>query len=148
MKRYGTLNIWRFFNDLFDYIPIAAVVGNSDHKVFCVHGGLSPRINTIDQIQLLDRGHELSNEGILADLLWSDPEEGLKMNSTYFKRIFFRFRKNPRGCGYLFNAKAADLFNYWNGTELICRAHQLARSGYQYFFPNNNCLIVSYDNKT
>ena len=33
------------FNDVFDYLPLGAIV---DDKVFCIHGGLSPHIRTID----------------------------------------------------------------------------------------------------
>lgn len=44
-RKYGTVNVWQCCVDLFDYIPLAAVI---DQKIFCVHGGLSPHINEID----------------------------------------------------------------------------------------------------
>jgi diadenosine tetraphosphatase ApaH/serine/threonine PP2A family protein phosphatase len=47
MKKYGSLNVWRYCTDLFDYLTIAALV---DDKIFCVHGGLSPHIKTIDEV--------------------------------------------------------------------------------------------------
>ena len=52
MQRYGTAVVWREFTDLFDFLPVAAVV---DEAVFCVHGGLSPSLQTLEQIALLDR---------------------------------------------------------------------------------------------
>ena len=52
LKKYGTVNVWKAFTDVFDYLPLAAVVDNS---LFCVHGGLSPTINTLKEIDELDR---------------------------------------------------------------------------------------------
>ena len=46
-----------------------------ENKIFCVHGGLSPKLNTVDDIRAVDRKQEVPHEGIMCDLLWSDPEE-------------------------------------------------------------------------
>ena len=43
-------------------------------QVFCVHGGLSPSIQTLDQIRAIDRKQEVPHDGPMCDLLWSDPE--------------------------------------------------------------------------
>ena len=43
-------------------------------QIFCVHGGLSPSIQTLDQIRALDRKQEVPHDGPMCDLLWSDPE--------------------------------------------------------------------------
>ena len=40
-----------------------------------MHGGLSPRINSIDDIRKIDRKQEVPNEGPMCDLMWSDPDE-------------------------------------------------------------------------
>jgi len=45
--KYGNVNVWDFFVDMFEYLPIAAVVGNT---IFCVHGGLSPAVELIQDI--------------------------------------------------------------------------------------------------
>lgn len=42
--------------------------------VLCVHGGLSPIIDTIDKIRMIDRKQEVPHEGPMCDLLWSDPD--------------------------------------------------------------------------
>ncbi len=47
-KKYGNHNVWYYFTEVFDYLPIAAVIEGS---IFCVHGGLSPRITTIDHMR-------------------------------------------------------------------------------------------------
>ena len=56
VNKYGNANCYNYINDVFDFLPIAALIGDS---ILCVHGGLSPDINTIDQIRTLDRCQEL-----------------------------------------------------------------------------------------
>jgi diadenosine tetraphosphatase ApaH/serine/threonine PP2A family protein phosphatase len=51
-RKYGNPNPWKYCTEVFDYLPIGAIV---DGKTFCVHGGLSPEIKTIDQIRTIDR---------------------------------------------------------------------------------------------
>jgi len=45
MRKYGNSNIWKYAMDLFDHLPLAAIV---EGKILCIHGGLSPDIKTID----------------------------------------------------------------------------------------------------
>ena len=47
LRKYGNANVWQYFTSLFDYLPLTAVV---DNNIFCLHGGLSPSIDTLDQI--------------------------------------------------------------------------------------------------
>ena len=52
LQKYGNVSVWKYFTDVFDYMPLTALV---DDQVFCLHGGLSPSIDTLDQIRALDR---------------------------------------------------------------------------------------------
>lgn len=52
LRKYGSLNVWKYCTDLFDYLPLAALI---DDKIFCVHGGLSPTTLNLDDIRSLDR---------------------------------------------------------------------------------------------
>ena len=113
--------------DVFNFLGITAVV---DGKILCVHGGLSPSINTLDQINLINRVREIPEEGALSDLLWSDPEE------------IEGWKTSPRGAGYLFGYRVVNEFNHTNNLELICRAHQLANEGFNYMFPDHNLVTV------
>lgn len=70
-RKYGNANVWRFFTDMFDFLTLSVVI---DDKIFCVHGGLSPSIHSIDQIKVIDRFREIPHEGPMADLVWSDPD--------------------------------------------------------------------------
>jgi serine/threonine-protein phosphatase PP1 catalytic subunit len=60
------LKTWKLFTDLFNWMPVAALV---DDKIFCVHGGLSPELNTIDQITKLARPTEIPSSGEFIFLL-------------------------------------------------------------------------------
>lgn len=37
---------------MFDFLTLSVVI---DDKIFCVHGGLSPSVHSIDQIKIIDR---------------------------------------------------------------------------------------------
>ena len=50
-KRYS-LKLWKAFNMVFNCLPIAAIV---DDKIFCIHGGLSPDLNSMEQIRRILR---------------------------------------------------------------------------------------------
>jgi serine/threonine-protein phosphatase 2A catalytic subunit len=56
MRKYGNANVWKVFTELFDYFPLTAVV---EDKIFCLHGGLSPSIDSLDQIRATDRVKEV-----------------------------------------------------------------------------------------
>lgn len=49
-RKYGSSNVWRWCCEVFDYLALGAVV---DGRVFCVHGGLSPNLQGIDQVRLM-----------------------------------------------------------------------------------------------
>jgi serine/threonine-protein phosphatase 4 catalytic subunit len=72
LRKYGSVNVWRYCTDVFDYLSLSAVVGD---RVLCVHGGLSPELHTLDDIRRLDRFKEPPPFGPMCDLLWSDPLE-------------------------------------------------------------------------
>ena len=119
-KKYGTTTVWKCCVEVFDCLCLSAVVDNS---VLCVHGGLSPSLDTVDQIQDLQRMQEPPHEGPMCDLMWSDPDDDIQ-----------GWGISARGAGYVFGPNIADQFLYANQLELIARSHQLAMEGYKYFF--------------
>ncbi|TPP40366.1 Calcineurin-like phosphoesterase family protein [Leishmania donovani] len=130
-RKYGCANVWRLCTELFDYMPLGAVV---EEDIFCVHGGLSPQIGTLDEVRVLDRKQEVPHEGPMSDLLWSDPEdiEGWSVSQ--------------RGAGFVFGGDVAKNFNHRNGLSLIARAHQLVLEGYKSMFDSNCCTVWSAPN--
>lgn len=109
-RKYGSANVWKMFTDLFDYMPLTALVENA---VFSLHGGLSPSIDSLDTVRTLDRVQEVPHEGAMCDLLWSDPDDRAGWGIS------------PRGAGYTFGADISEQFNHANGLKLVARAHQL-----------------------
>ena len=61
-----------------------------ESEIFCLHGGLSPSIETLDNIRNFDRVQEVPHEGPMCDLLWSDPDDRCGWGIS------------PRGAGYTF----------------------------------------------
>ena len=107
---------------------------NDGGAVLCVHGGLSPLIDSIDKIRLLDRKQEVPHEGAMCDLLWSDPDE------------IDGWGLSPRGAGFLFGADIVKCFNHKNDLSLICRAHQLVMEGFKEMFSNSIVTVWSAPN--
>ncbi|KAK7796504.1 hypothetical protein U0070_015798 [Myodes glareolus] len=52
LRKYGNANVWKYFTDLFDYLPLTALV---DGQIFCLQGSLPPSIDTLDHFRALDR---------------------------------------------------------------------------------------------
>ena len=75
LKKYGTTTVWKACVEVFDCLCLSAVIDNS---VLCVHGGLSPSLDTVDQIQDLQRQQEPPHEGPMCDLMWSDPDDDIQ----------------------------------------------------------------------
>ncbi|KAG8836075.1 Serine/threonine-protein phosphatase 2B catalytic subunit alpha [Serendipita sp. 399] len=112
----------------FNCLPLAAVV---DNTLFCVHGGLSPHLETIEDIQAIDRFQEPPTKGLMCDLLWSDPARDHSHDEVDFV-------ENPqRGCSYYYGYKAVRRFLDHNRLSLLIRAHEVEESGYRRFTTNN-----------
>ncbi|XP_030649500.1 serine/threonine-protein phosphatase 4 catalytic subunit A isoform X2 [Chanos chanos] len=126
LRKYGSVTVWRYCTEIFDYLSLSAII---DGKIFCVHGGLSPSIQTLDQIRTIDRKQEVPHDGPMCDLLWSDPEDTTGWGVS------------PRGAGYLFGSDVVAQFNAANDIHMICRAHQLVMEGYKWHF-NETVLTV------
>jgi len=125
LRKYGSVNVWRYCTEIFDYLSLSSLI---EDKIFCVHGGLSPSINTLDQIRVIDRKQEVPHDGAMCDLMWSDPED------------IDGWGLSPRGAGYLFGGDVVAQFSSTNSIDLIARAHQLVMEGYKHMF--NDTLVT------
>ena len=121
--------IYSEFIDLFDSLPLAAIIGN---KIFCIHGGLTPDLHEVSQISSIKRPTTIEEAGFLADLVWSDPSPDV---------IDFGPNEN-RGKTVFWGLKPAELFLQQNGFTKLIRAHQKVE-GIEYpFSPNESVITV------
>ena len=114
-KRRYSVKLWKTFQELFNSLPLAAVV---DGKIFCIHGGLSPDIESPDDLKRVARPVDVPDTGLLCDTLWSDPD-----------RDITGWAENDRGVSYTFGADVVRRFLEKNDLDLIVRAHQVVEDG-------------------
>ena len=131
-RKYGSSNVWKYCSDLFDFMPLGAII---DGKILCLHGGLPFGINKIAEIRNLDRKQEIPQEGPMCDIMWSDPSEDMK-----------GWHKSPRGAGYLFGSDVCEKFAFENNVQSIVRSHQLLQDGYRIIFKDLLITVWSAPN--
>ena len=126
--KYGS-DFYDLMMTSFDALPIVAIMNK---QFFCVHGGISPDIQTVDDVRAINRFVEPDEVGPLCDLLWSDPHEDFDRNvgpATFIPN-------DTRGCSYVYTFKAACEFLDRNGFLSIIRAHEAQDVGYKMYKPN------------
>ncbi|KAK7576002.1 hypothetical protein V9T40_012288 [Parthenolecanium corni] len=147
--------------DAFDCLPLAALM---NMQFLCVHGGLSPEVHSLEDIQKLDRFKEPPAFGPMCDLLWSDPFEdfGSEKTTEHFSH------NSVRGCSYFYSYAACCDFLQNNNLLSIIRAHEAQDAGYRMYrksqvtgFPslitifsapnyldvyNNKAAVLKYEN--
>ncbi|CDS11350.1 Putative Serine/threonine-protein phosphatase [Lichtheimia ramosa] len=147
--------------DSFCALPLAAVM---NRQFLCIHGGLSPELQTLDDLRNFDRFREPPTHGLMCDLLWADPLEEFGQEKT--NELFIH--NNVRGCSYFFSYHAACAFLERNNLLSIIRAHEAQDAGYRMYrkskttsFPsvmtifsapnyldvyNNKAAVLKYEN--
>lgn len=124
------LEVYERIMESFDFLPISCIVNN---KFLCVHGGISPSIRFLKDIQSIDRKMEVPNKGGFCDLLWSDPLD------TEVGTSVEKFRHNTvRECSFFYSVAAANEFLRENKLLCIVRAHEAQIDGYKMHKWNGN----------
>jgi len=130
-RRYN-LRTWKIFSDCFNWLPIAALV---NERILCMHGGISPDLQSLNNIKQIVRPTEVPDKGLLCDLLWSDPEKGAE-----------DWASNSRGISVLFNENLVEKALDELDIDLICRAHQVVEDGYEFFAQRKLVTVFSAPN--
>ncbi len=131
-KRRYNIKLWKTFTDCFNCLPIAAII---DEKIFCMHGGLSPDLKTMEQIRRIVRPTDVPDNGLLCDLLWSDPDKDIQ-----------GWGENDRGVSFTFGQDVVSQFLKRHDLDLICRAHQVVEDGYEFFAKRQLVTLFSAPN--
>lgn len=76
--------------------------------------GLSPDLQSMEQIRRIMRPTDVPDQGLLCDLLWSDPDKDVQ-----------GWGENDRGVSFTFGAEVVAKFLHKHDLDLICRAHQV-----------------------
>lgn len=127
---------WTRFNQLFNFLPLAALI---EKKIICMHGGIGRSINSVEQIEKLERPITMdAGSIILMDLLWSDPTENDSIEGL---------RPNARGPGLVtFGPDRVTDFCKKNKLQLIIRAHECVMDGFERFAQGQLITLFSATN--
>ena len=130
-RHYGSSELWEEFNSCFQYLPLAAVV---NEHYFCVHGGISERVQNISQISSYRFPISDELDDFVLDLVWSDPTDSTEL-----------FAESPRGSGSLFGAEATKKFLADNKMKMLIRGHECV-DGIHFDHDNSVLTVFSASN--
>ncbi|CAF3621198.1 unnamed protein product [Rotaria sp. Silwood1] len=116
-----SIDLWNESMSLFDCLPICAII---DDRFLCMHGGISPYIKSLHDIERINRFQELPSEGPLCDIMWSDPHP--QFSAQQAPPWIFNHNRN---CSFFFNHKACEKFLIENRLLAIIRAHEVVPNG-------------------
>jgi diadenosine tetraphosphatase ApaH/serine/threonine PP2A family protein phosphatase len=131
-KRKYSVRMWKLFVELFNCLPAAGLVEDS---ALCMHGGISPDLKSLDDINKIARPTDVGDAGLLCDLLWSDPESSID-----------GWGKNDRGVSCVFGEKALKDKLRELDLDMIIRAHQVMDHGYEFFAGRALVTVFSASN--
>lgn len=111
MKHKYSEQTFSYFSEVFNWLPLGCVLGG---KVFIVHGGLFSRDDvTLDELRALNRNREPPEEGLMSEMLWSDPQPQPGRSPS------------KRGVGLSFGPDVTQSFLERNGLKLVVRSHEV-----------------------
>ncbi|EPB69510.1 Ser/Thr phosphatase family protein [Ancylostoma ceylanicum] len=120
----GPGSMYSHFKNVFMNLPLACLIGGD---ILAMHGGISPMLRNLQDIQQIERPIDEFVKGTLAcDLVWSDPDT-LNNVEKYEPNLE---REATVGIGQLFSKSAVKETCRRLGVKMIIRGHQAPLHGY------------------
>lgn len=130
--KFNGSNIFQIYCDTFELIPLACLVDNS---IFCVHGGITPSLRDLTQIDQIMRPIRQDQAEFVSGLLWSDPVESTN-----------DFSPSRRGVGFEFGPHVTRSFLKDNRLKMIVRAHECVAEGVKRLFHGDLVTVFTASN--
>lgn len=114
------------FTEVYNWLPLCHVISR---RVLVAHGGLPVSqaskqeidgdVVSLSDISRVDRNRQPPDEGIMCDLLWSDPQPQNGCGPS------------KRGVGCQFGPDMTARFLEYNGLDYVIRSHEVKADGYE-----------------
>merc|ERR1712037_638460 len=127
VKAKYSSNMCELFTEVYNWLPLCHCLAG---KVLVMHGGLFSKDNiTLDDIRATERCRQPPEEGIMCELLWSDPQPMLGRSPS------------KRGVGCQFGPDVTRKFLDNNQLDYIIRSHEVKDNGYEVTH-DGKCITV------
>jgi diadenosine tetraphosphatase ApaH/serine/threonine PP2A family protein phosphatase len=128
---FYNLDVYEAANKCFDSLPVAAILND---KVFCVHGGISEKIHSREELFKIQKSDaEPGEDHPVIDFLWSDPSNHVT-----------GFEESHRGAGKLFGKDALETFIEELDLVMVVRSHEFCNEGYSLPFSDDVSILTVF----
>ncbi|XP_052767610.1 serine/threonine-protein phosphatase 5-like [Mya arenaria] len=127
VKHKYTQKMAELFTEVFNWLPLCHCI---NEKILVMHGGLfKDETVTLDDIRKCDRNHQPPEQGVMCDLLWSDPQPQCGVSES------------KRGTGTQFGPDITKRFLQRNKLDYVIRSHEVKAQGYEVAH-DGKCITV------
>lgn len=127
VKSKYSVQMYELFTEVFNFLPLAHCLNK---RVLVMHGGLfSDDKVVLEDIRKVDRNRQPPDEGIMCEILWSDP---MPMPGR---------APSKRGVGLQFGPDITEKFCEMNKLDYVIRSHEVKAEGYEVAH-NGKCITV------
>jgi len=127
VKAKFTPQMFTMFTEIFQFLPLCHLVNK---RVLAMHGGLFSKDDvTLDDIRAIDRNRQPAEDGLMCDLMWSDPQDAPGRSQS------------KRGVGIQFGPDVTQAFLAKNNLDYVVRSHEVKNEGYEVAH-NGKCITI------
>ncbi|KAI5169890.1 serine/threonine-protein phosphatase 2B catalytic subunit [Pancytospora epiphaga] len=103
-------------------LPLAAVI---QRKAFCCHGGISPDLKRLSDINKINRQVEVEYTGLICDIMWADP------HTDYSAERKTWVENHKRRCSFFYHYSHVCSFLEENNLFTVIRGHEVQLEGFK-----------------